>query len=235
MIVVLRVAIEESYAAILPLFTDSISQILRILDLNQDKAYPLLIVLKSVAVSIRKWFPPNKKNLSSSCVSSEGLKTYFLSRKTPEEYLKNSIYLEDTETENEDDFTFDIKDISLQIIILSAILKHCYHLQSSRNVYIQVISLEIKEICIIALGDFESQQHPLVHDLWDHFTHRFSEDKIAMLQAFKVLLVIADECRDFVCLRLLKDVAPKLILLLKTSFFFFFKSTEEQFQKLSMD
>ncbi|GFQ65750.1 TELO2-interacting protein 1 [Trichonephila clavata] len=221
MIVVLRVVIEESDAAVLPLFTDSISQILHILDLNQDKAYPLLIVLKSVAVSIRKWFPPKEKSIPSSLVSSEDLKMYFLRKKTSKEDLENSVNSEKAdETEEADDFTSDDrkKDEPLYIKMLSNILKHCYHLQSSRNIYVQVISLEIMEICIIALGDFELVQHPLVHELWNPFIHRFSEDKIVMLRAFKVLLVIADECRDFVRQRALKDVVPKLTLLLKTSY-----------------
>ncbi|GFY71333.1 TELO2-interacting protein 1 [Trichonephila inaurata madagascariensis] len=223
-IVVLRVVIEESDTAMLPRFTDAINQILCILDLNQDKAYPLLIVLKSVALSIRKWFPPKKKNIPSSLVSSEDLKMYFLRKKTSKEHLENSVYLEETkianETEEADDFKFDDmkKDVPLHIKMLSNILKHCYHLQSSRNIYVQVISLEIMEICIIALGDFELELHPLVHELWNPFIHRFSEDKIVMLQAFKVLLVIADECRDFVRQRALKDVVPKLTLLLKTSY-----------------
>ncbi|GFU01312.1 TELO2-interacting protein 1 [Nephila pilipes] len=216
MIVVLRVVIEESDATVLPFFTDSIGQVLHILDLNQDKAYPLLIVLKSVALSIRKWFPPKKKNIPSSIVPSEDLKMYFLKKKTPKESAEDSF---NTEEVKDDDISFygdGKKEVPLHVNILSSILKRCYHLQSSRKLYIQVISLEIMEICIVALGDFEFQQHPLVHELWNPFIQRFSEDKIVMLQAFKVLLVIADECRDFVRQRVLKDVVPKLILLLKT-------------------
>ncbi|GBM81444.1 TELO2-interacting protein 1 [Araneus ventricosus] len=221
MTVVLRVVIEESDGSVLPLFSDSINQVIRILDLNQDKAFPLLTVLKSVATCVRKWFPPEKKNAMPPPVQCEDLKMYFLKKKIVSENVEDSTIVSENEKEDDCDEVpeeADEKKELLHVKILSSILKRCSHLQSSKNLYIQNLSLEIMEICIVALGDYEQQQHPLVHELWNPFIHRFSEDQVVVLQAFRVLLVIADECRDFVRSRVLKDVVPKLTSLLKKSY-----------------
>ncbi|CAL1275574.1 unnamed protein product [Larinioides sclopetarius] len=221
MTVVLRVVIEESDGSVLPLFSDSINQVIRILDLNQDKAFSLLTVLKSVATCVKKWFPPEKKNAIPSEVQSVDLKMYFLKKKIVSENVEDSTNESEKEEDDCDEVTEETdgeKEEPLHVKILSGILKRCSHLQSSKNLYIQNLSLEIMEICIVALGDYEQPQHPLVHELWNSFIHRFSEDQVVVLQAFKVLLVIADECRDFVRSRILKDIVPKLTSLLKKSY-----------------
>ncbi|XP_055925887.1 TELO2-interacting protein 1 homolog [Argiope bruennichi] len=221
MAVVLRVVIEESDGSVLPLFSDSINQVFRILDFNQDKAYSLLSVLKSVAICINKWFPTEKKNKKPSHVQCEDIKMYFLKKKIASENVEDSAITDESEEDDcgEVPEQTDVKkEEPLHVKILSSILKRCLHLQSLKDIYIQSLSLEIMEICIVALGDYEQQQQPLVHELWNSFIHRFSENQMVVLQAFRVLLVIADECRDFVRSRVLQDVVPKLISLLKKSY-----------------
>ncbi|GIY82852.1 TELO2-interacting protein 1 [Caerostris extrusa] len=204
MTVVLRVVIEESDGTMLPLFSDSINQVIRILDLNQDKAYSLLIVLKTVALSIKKWFPPTEKEVPR--LIAEDLKMHFLKKKSLVESTENSTSIdanEENDIEISDEYDSK-KEPLLHVKILSAILKRCSHLQSSKILFIQVLSLEIMEICIVALRDFELQLHPLIHQLWNPFIPRFSEDQKVILHAFRVLLVIVEECYDFVPLCFVK-------------------------------
>ncbi|KFM82609.1 TELO2-interacting protein 1-like protein, partial [Stegodyphus mimosarum] len=219
MAVVLQVALEESEAESLTLFSDVALQALKILDHNQDKAFPLLTILFSVVKCVKKWFPSKKCeeiNVPLQSVVKTSLKNALMRYVSAKEEELNLLH-NNSKEENfhnayeENNASLDVNDkisIPLHVNLTSEILKRCIHLQSSRNLYLRMLSLETIEFCILALRDFENQLHPLVHELWNSFVQRFSEDTVVIFKAFKVLLVIADECRDFVRVRMLKDVIP---------------------------
>ncbi|KAG8190516.1 hypothetical protein JTE90_006683 [Oedothorax gibbosus] len=221
---VLQVVLQESDGDMLPLFKDCINRLLKMLEGNQERALPIMATLKSVVVFVKKWYPSEKSHDSglSTPVANEcqDLKSYFLERNKKKEQLMEDYSSETSEvgTMDEEENVMpeeEKEEVPLHASIVAQILKQCSHFQSARNLQLRMLVLEVMELCILALSDFEREQHPLVHQLWNAFVRRFSEENTVVLQAFKVLLVIADECRDFVRVRCLKDVIPKLTSLLK--------------------
>lgn len=236
---VLRIAMEHSDAEAIVLFRDLIFQVLDFLDYNQDKAYPLLQVLLSVAVSIKKWFPCKKDSIVNNS-SKNGTEPKSL-KKAVEDYvkLKKVSELEMCTDDNTEQFTansalgdpgkenfeanHDTDDdgilektpkIPLHINIICEIFKRCIHLQSSENRFARMLTLEIVEVCILVLCDYENELCPLIHEFWNPFLIRFTEDTFVP-KAFNVLLTIANECGDFIRSRTFKEVMPKIVLFLK--------------------
>lgn len=223
---VLHVVLQESDGEMLPLFKDCIQRLLKMLDCNQERAFPILTVLKSVVIFVKKWFSTEKVHDSGLSTPAAGnfsdLKAYFLKKNEKSSTEDKESSMEEPPTEDskvvDDEKNSMQEKVPLHADLVSQILKQCSHFQSARNLQLRVLALEVMELSILALSDFEREQHPLVHQLWNSFVRRFSEENIIVLQAFKVLLVIADECRDFVRARCLKDIGPKLISLLKNHF-----------------
>ncbi|XP_054724900.1 TELO2-interacting protein 1 homolog [Uloborus diversus] len=237
---VLRVAMEESDAVGLTLFKDAIYQILKLVDLNQDRAYSLLNILFCTVKCIKKWFPPKKMTQSKNSPKKlEDLVTIMSEYKALKTADFDSIPnvnedLDDSSNvlceEEDDSFQAHKKVLPLHINIVTEIFKRCIHFQSSRNLYLRMLALEMAEACVTALSDFEHELHPLVHEFWNPFVQRFAEDTVVVLKAFQVLLVIVDECRDFVLVRTLKDVMPKLISILKQEYKNSLKSNFRNYQ-----
>ncbi|XP_071034932.1 TELO2-interacting protein 1 homolog [Parasteatoda tepidariorum] len=229
MAIVLSVSMKESDSHILPLVKDNIHHILNLLDCNQDKACILLEVIKSIVHSIKLWF--SVKEVSSSNVMPSKcelkcLKTAVLEYKSAKKQQLDEENV-DVGLESKDDSIPEDSSIAetdfkapppLHVSLVTDILKRCCHHQSSNDLYVKISSLEVIEDCIVILGAYEVQLHPVIHELWPRFVWRFREEPAVALIAFKVLLVMADKCRDFVRARVLKDVAIKLISLLKNSY-----------------
>lgn len=239
---VLQVAMEHSDAEAVVLFRDLIFHILDLLDYNQGNAYPLMHVLLSVIVCVKKWFPPKKKltrnDASPPNNTGKTLKTaitdYMTLKKMvldaecthlPEE-SDNGISNSDHKNSNErsvnvdDDCDMHEKEpkIPLHIDITREVFKRCIHFQSSENEYVRMLTLDTVEVCISVLCDYENELHPLVHEFWSPFLKRFTEDMF-ISKAFNVLLIIANKCGDFIRSRTFTDVMPKLVLFLQKECF----------------
>ncbi|KAM7364631.1 telo2 interacting protein 1 [Cochliomyia hominivorax] len=132
------------------------------------------------------------------------------------ENLNNSYTKEncDKQTENEkehDDGVEKTPQLPRHINMIKSILQQVIKFLSSRELQLQILSLECLTNGIPLLHDYENELLPLVHTTWSPLVEKFRQKNALVLnRCFSLLEVLAINARDFITKRSLDDVIPFL-------------------------
>jgi TELO2-interacting protein 1 len=112
-----------------------------------------------------------------------------------------------------------------ELKVIERVLEKCQHFTSIAGVDNRILVLEMISSAISTLGCDPNVLLPLVHQLWDPLSHRFTdEDQRVANAGLQLMQVLAEHCGEFVSKRFSDELWPKIKLRLKR-FNVFLRST----------
>ncbi|XP_048249152.1 TELO2-interacting protein 1 homolog isoform X1 [Haliotis rufescens] len=237
---VLRVMLQYSEADILPLVDDTVQEILSCLDDHYiEEAAIFVKVLHELVKAINRWFPWKQKaaqhtvptdpdpddqevNHPPQQSTSDSIRDFFLDyhrqRVIADCDVREEEYA-DVAADNVDDVEKEEADIDLpkHVSAVKEVLQRTKHLLASSAPRLRLLVLDVISQAVIALRDWRNELLPLVHQLWQPFSLRFTDgEKLVTIKAIQTLATMCKCCEDFLRQRIAKDVVPKLVSFLTT-------------------
>ncbi|XP_054166675.1 TELO2-interacting protein 1 homolog [Oppia nitens] len=240
--IVIKVMLKYSTQEMLPLFVDVIDEIIVVVDCyHKSQALPLMQVLQSFVMTLNHYFIENDKLVDNRVVidRNQRCRTNYMIESFVndfDEFMKNKLILEDFDKvdeligDNEDNdecvVNKDVDDnetddskpkVPFYVPLINKICERCVHIISNTDPKVRIIVLEIINECLICLKPFEDHLLPMSHKLWAPLVQRFTEkDIIVVKRSFTCLQIMSQTCGDFIRVRTIKEVMPKILTFLRT-------------------
>ncbi|CAG2180431.1 unnamed protein product [Oppiella nova] len=199
-------------------------------------------VLYSFVFTLNYYFVPNVESDGKQVIacnqrtSSETSAQNFI--KLFEDFVENKTISQDFENENEDTISdneeecddkenttgHEKKKVPFYVPLIEKICDRCVHIISNIDPKVRLIVLDIVVQCLRILKPFEDHLLPMAHKLWSPLVERFTDkDVIVTKRSFACLQVMSEICGDFIRVRTLKEVIPKILAFLRSQALISFK------------
>ncbi|KAM8945641.1 TELO2-interacting protein 1 homolog, partial [Pelodytes ibericus] len=225
--------LENSGPNLLPLLRDLVQDLLSVLDQSQDDLIiQLFPVLNSLMKYIERCLPSKTIAVDKECaaLASKTLENSGSLAKEIKAFLRNHIEQKriasgDVEEEESTDVLppelandeDEKPPLAIHIQISKEVAEKCAHFLSHGDSNIRIQALDTLRLALISLQSEENVMLPLAHKIWPSLVKRLVKgDPMLMLRAFQVFVWLASSCKDFLRMRMSKEVHPVFLKFLRS-------------------
>jgi len=242
---VLCVILQYCTKDFLPIISDAIEDVFKVLDEYQDEvADDMLNVLKFLAMAVYKWYinADVKEALQNSvtCDKSVDSSNVFNNNVTVASFMSNYFdtfnhALGNVNEDSEEDLNMDDiqesdfkeeeseenvkKETPLQYVVVIKSMEKCIYFIASNTSTVKLKALDVTKYGILALQEREDDLLPLLHKLWPVIINQLkAKDQIIILKTLDVVCIMIQHSGDFLRKRISTDFLVYAIGFLKSNY-----------------